>query len=259
MKIAVLVKAVPDVRNARLIIEGKGINLSDLSFVINEQDSYALEEAVRLKEKFGGEVAVISLGDDARRKGMTQVIRECYAKGADKGIMLIDAKYSERGPAFKSSVFASVIRELGSSVVLAGSQSSDTSTAAVVPMLAERLSYSHASLITSLSAANDSEFVVTRDLERGIQEEMAVHAPCVLSTQTGINTPRYAALSRVIMAAKKEIEVREVHEEVGHDAELLELRLPKESSRDTVFIQGTPETEAATLLSMLRERGVIQR
>lgn len=260
LNIAVLVKTVPDIRNARLQIRERDLNLSELGMPINEQDSYALEEGVRLKEKFGGEVLVISMGDEARRKGMTQVIRECYAKGADRGLMIIDEKYSSRGTAFKASLFAQILAQEKPSVVFMGSQSADTSSSALAPMLSELLSYNHASLITSLSAESESKFRVTRDLEGGIQEELLIDAPCVFSTQTGINTPRYAALSKVIMATKKEIKTVQAQEIPGVvDAELKQLKFPEEKKRDTLFIQGTPEEEAKQLLEQLRARGIIQR
>lgn len=268
MKIAVLTKAVPDVKNVRLNVKDNDIDTSELNFVINEQDSYALEEGLKLKEKLGGEVMVFSLGDEARRKGITQVIRECYAKGADRGTIMIDQEYMHWDDLARAKVLAAMIQAEKPDVVLCGSQSFDTATSRMGPMIAENIGIPHASLITSLEVLDEGKrFKVTRDLEQGIQEVVEIEAPCVLTTQTGINTPRYAALSKIIMATKKEIKTVSTQDVGLSPDDLKKLNLvtvttagfPKEKESNVVMLTGTPEEEAAQLMRTLREKGLLQR
>ena len=268
VKIAVLVKAVPDVKNVRLAIRGNDIETGDLGFVINEQDSYALEEGLKLKEKFGGELVVASMGDDARKKGMTQVIRECYAKGADRGIMLLDNDYGRWDDMSRAKILAALLSQEKPDVILCGSQSFDAATSRIGPMLAEFMSLPHASLITSLEPLDGGRrFRVSRDLEQGIQEILEIEAPCVLTTQTGINTPRYAALSKIIMATRKEIRTLS-SKDTGIDAGEIEklngvtivaAGFPEERQSKVVMLSGTPDEEAAQLLRTLKEKGLLQR
>lgn len=268
MKIAVLAKAVPDVKNVRLTIKEKDIDTVELNFVINEQDSYALEEGLKLKEKFGGEVLVVTGGGETRRKGMTQVVRECYAKGADRGIMIVDDGFQGLDDLAKARIFGSVLTQEKPDVVICGSQSFDTATSRMGPMVAEFMGIPHASLITRLEPLEGGKaFSVSRDLEQGIQELIEIKAPCLLTTQTGINTPRYAALSKIIMATRKEIRTVSVQETGVAQGDIGKLDLvkvvsagfPEEKASNVVILKGTPEEEAAQLVRTLREKGLLQR
>lgn len=263
-----LVKAVPDVKNVRLTIKESDIDTGDLNFVINEQDSYALEEGLKLKEKFGGEVLVLSMGDEARKKGMTQVIRECYAKGADRGTMVVDTEYMKWDDVVRAKVMATALAAEKPDVVLCGSQSFDTATSRMGPMIAEFMGVPHASMITSLEALEGgARFGVSRDLEQGVQELVEIQPPCLLTTQTGINTPRYAALSKIIMATKKEIRTMSCQDTGVTAADLEKLNcvritgagFPKEKESSALILAGTPEEEAGQLLRTLREKGLLQR
>lgn len=263
-----LAKAVPDVKNVRLTIKDNDIDTAELNFVINEQDSYALEEGLRLKEKLGGEVIVVSVGDEARKKGITQVIRECYAKGADRGIMLLDQDYAKWDGPVRARVMAALLAPEKPDVVLMGSQSFDTATSRMGPMLGEAMGVAHVSLITALEAGGDGRtFAVSRDLEGGLQEKVKVAAPCIFTTQTGINTPRYAALSKIIMATRKEIKTLTLEDAGMERAELEKLNrvrvtaagFPEEKEGNALILTGTPEEVAAQLVKSLREKGLLQR
>ncbi len=268
MKIAVLVKAVPDVKNVRLAIKGSDIDTAELNFVINEQDSYALEEGLKLREKFGGEVLVLSIGDDARKKGMTQVIRECYAKGADRGVMLIDSNYGAWDDAARAKIMTAILSAEKPDIILCGSQSFDTATSRIGPMIAEMMGIAHAALITKLEAGDGgSSLTVSRDLEGGVQEIIVMKTPCLLTTQTGINTPRYAALSKIIMATRKEIKALSVKDtglteaDIGrfNSIRIVSAGFPEEKASNVVMLAGTPEEEAAQLVKTLKEKGLLQR
>ncbi|MBX8632385.1 MAG: electron transfer flavoprotein subunit beta/FixA family protein [Thermoplasmata archaeon YP2-bin.285] len=266
-KIVVLAKAVPEVRNVRLSIKGNDIDRSELNYVLNEQDDYALEEALQLREKSGGEVKVVSVGDEGARKGITQVIRQCYAKGADSGLMLLDASYGEWDDAVKARIIARMLDGEGADLILCGSQSSDTSSSRLGPMVAQIMGMPHATLITSLQMLDGGSLRVKRDLEQGIQEIVDIRMPCLLTTQTGINTPRYASLNRIIAATRKEIAQR-TRQDIGiSDTDIekwnavrrVAVSFPAERASNALFIEGKPEEEAAQLLRILREKGLLQR
>ena len=267
MKIVVLVKAVPEVRNVRLSIKGNDIDKGELNYVINEQDDYALEEGLKLKEKSRGDVTVVMLGEESARKGVTQVMRQCYAKGPDSGIMLLHPSYGEWDDAVKARIIAKIVSELSPDVVLCGSQSSDTASSRLGPMVAELTGIPHATLITSLETDVEKAFRVRRDLEQGVQEVVHIQIPCLVSTQTGINTPRYASLSRIIAATKKEIRQPNLSELKISDADLekwnrvrrTSISFPEEKSSSALILQGKPEEEAQQLVRMLREKGLLQR
>ncbi len=267
MKMVVLAKAVPEVSNVRLTLRERDIDRSELTYVINEQDDYALEEALRLRESKGGEVIVVSIGDEAARKGTTQVIRQCYAKGADRGVMVIDASCGDWDDAVKARIASTVISAEKPDIIFCGSQSSDAASSSFGPMLAELLDMPHATLITALRMEEGGNITVHRDLEQGTQEIVELPLPCLVTVQTGINTPRYASLNRIIAATKKKIDtpgLQDLH--IGREqteewrrVRRLSVSFPSEKASETVFLQGKPEEEAAQLVRLLNEKGLIQR
>lgn len=267
MKIVTLVKAVPEVMNVRLALKGNDIDRSELNYAINEQDDYALEEALQLKEKNGGEVVVLSMGDEAGRKGITQVIRQCYAKGADRGIMLLDTSYSEWDDAVKARIASKIISTEKPDLVVGGSQSFDMASSRFGPMVAELIGMPHATLITALHTVDGGKIRVHRDLEQGIQEIVELPLPCLVTTQTGINTPRYASLNRIIAATRKEISAPKLQDmqitpqqmSEWNRVKISSVAFPSEKGSGATFLEGNPEEEAAQLVKLLREKGLIQR
>lgn len=267
MKIIVLAKAVPEVRNVRLALKGGDIDRSDLNYIINEQDDYALEEALRLREKNGGEVVVLTLGEEAGRKGITQMVRQCYAKGADRAIMALDASYGDWDDAVKARIASSIISSEGADIIIGGSQSFDTASSRFGPMVAELLDLPHATLITALRNEEGGRITVYRDLEQGVQEIVELALPCLVTVQTGINTPRYASLNKIIAATKKEIKSTSLTElhisaqqiDAWNRVRRVSVAFPTEKESNTLFLQGKPEEEAAQLVKLLGEKGLIQR
>jgi len=265
LKFVVLVKAVPDPKSTAIRVRDERIDMQDVNMVINEQDSYALEEAVRLKEAKGGSVTVISLGDEQRKKAMMQMVKECYAKGADDGILVLDNQYDGWDTAARARVLAAAVAVQKADMVLAGSQSYDGASSRMGPMLAHFLDIPHVTLVTSLSVTDNMKVHVTRDLEQGTQELVETGLPCVITTQTGINTPRYAALSKIIAASRKEIKMMSLQDLQLEGGELDTLNrivierfhLPAEQESNAVFIEGTPEEKASKLLQLLKERGIL--
>ena len=250
MKIAVCVKQVP-AKDAPLVIAPSGlwIRETDLSFEMNEPDSFALEEALRLREKHGGEVVVLSMGPER----VKQTIKEALAKGADRGIHVADDKFFLLDPMGAAKSIAAALRKESFDLILTGLQSDDLGAGQTGVLLAELLGLPHATIIMQIEV-QAAGLKVKRELEAGWFQWVELPLPAVLSIQSGINKVRYASLKGIMAAKKKEI-VTIPRESLGvaHEpTEKVERIYVPQKTKKTEFITGTPKEEAAKLLEKLR-------
>src|SRR3954447_22654706 len=202
MKIAVCIKQVVT-REWPLRVNDAAtwIRDGDASFELNEPDAYALEEALRLKEKHGGEVVVCCAGP-ARA---SQVIREALARGADRAIHVeLDGDPAAFDAAAIATLLANAIRDESFELVLTGLQSDDLGFGQVGVLLAAALGMPHATIIMEVQAA-DRGLRVKRELEGGWFQWIGLPLPALLTIQSGINQLRYATLKGIMAAKKKEI------------------------------------------------------
>ena len=224
---------------------------ADATFEMNEPDAYALEEALRLKERLAGddsEVVVCSAGP-ARS---TQVIREALARGADRAIHVESDGLAEADAGVMAGALADAIRDEGFDLVLTGLQSDDQGFGQTGVVLAERLGLPHATIIMEVEAAGEGSLRVKRELESGWFQWMSLPLPALLTIQSGINQLRYATL-RGIMAAKRK-EIRTVTPELAGAGGQRILRMyAPEKSGDTHLIEGAPAEAARELVRLLRE------
>ena len=201
MKIAVCIKQVPTRDwQPRLNDDKTWIREQDASYEMNEPDAYALEEALRLKEKHGGEVVVCSAGP-AR---VAQVIREALARGADRAIHVEDDRLASADAFMLTEALAGAMESERFDLILTGLQSDDQGFAQTGVILAERLGLPHATIIMDVQVA-DTSLRVKRELEGGWFQWVAMPLPAVLTIQSGINQLRYATLKGIMAAKKKEI------------------------------------------------------
>src|SRR5712692_3748694 len=206
MRIAVCIKQVTTREwQPRLDDSKTWVREQDAAFEMNEPDQFALEEALRLKEKHGGEVVVCSAGP-AR---VAQVIREALARGADRAIH-VEADGLASADAFvTAAALASAMKDEKFDVILTGLQSDDQGFAQVGVILAEHLGLPHATIImevqVDLSTGQEASLRVKRELEGGWFQWVAMPLPAVLTIQSGINQLRYATLKGIMAAKKKEI------------------------------------------------------
>jgi electron transfer flavoprotein beta subunit len=203
VKIAVCVKRVPDTE-ARIKIgaDGKSIDEAGVKFVLNPYDEYAVEEALRLKEKAGaGEVAVIALGGDAAQ----ETIRTALAMGADRGVLL-KADAIPLDPLPVAHALAEEIKAGSFDLVLCGKQAVDDTSHAVGVMVAELLGIPSVSAVTKLEIA-DGKGTAEREIEGGV-EVVTFVLPAVVTAEKGLNEPRYPALKGIMAAKKKPLEVK---------------------------------------------------
>ena len=250
MKIMVCVKQVPAKDSPlRLNEDSTWIRESDLSYEINEPDAYALEEALRLKEKHGGEVVVCSVGP-AR---VQQVIREALAKGADRAVHVEEAVSGRLDSFSVARLMAEAIRREGCDLVCTGLQSDDLGFAQTGVILAELLGLPHATIIMEVQVA-DGGLKVKRELEGGWFQWVEMPLPALLTIQSGISKLRYATLKGIKAAKTKEIR-RFTASDLGLKAEdsvkLHRIYVPLKTKK-TEFIDGQAKAAAAKLVEKLQ-------
>ena len=264
MKIISCIKPVPDPASRLTINETKTwIKDQDLTFVASEADNYALEEALRLKERHQGEVAVVSMGGEEAAR----VLRSGLAMGADRAIHLLDAKFKGADEFAAAATLAKAIeKDGGADLVLTGVQSDDLGTGMTGTMLAEFLGWAHATVVVGVEADPDKKSVkVKRELEGGINETVELPVPAVLTIQFGINQPRYASLKGIMAAKKKEFKVWSASDlglsddaigKSGAKYEVREILIPERKSKVEI-ISGTPDEAVATLVEKLRKEAKV--
>jgi electron transfer flavoprotein beta subunit len=250
VKIAVCIKQVP-AKDARLHIAAGAdwIRETDIGFEMNEPDSFALEEALRLKEKQGGEVVAVSMGPERAR----QAIKEALAKGADRGILITDDKFFLLDPLASAKSLAAAIQNEKFDLILTGLQSDDGGFGQTGVLLAELLGLPHATIIMQIEVQG-ARLKLKRELEAGWFQWVELPLPAVLSIQSGINKVRYASLKGIMAAKKKEIATL-TRESLGVSAEPTQhverIYVPVKTKK-TEFITGTPKEAAAQLIEKLR-------
>jgi electron transfer flavoprotein beta subunit len=263
MKIAVCIKQVVT-REWQLRVNDQKtwIRDQDASFELNEPDAYALEEALRLKEKHGGEVIVCCAGP-ARA---AQVIREALARGADRAVHVESDALATADANAVAEALAAAIKDEGVDLVLTGLQSDDQGFGQVGVILAEKLGMPHATIIMEVqktdapstgsgqapsTGSGQGGLRVKRELEGGWFQWVGLPLPALLTIQSGINQLRYATLKGIMAAKKKEI--RAIAAGAAQAAQqVVDLRAP-EKQKQTRMIAGTPAEAARELVRALRE------
>ena len=254
MKIAVCIKQVVT-REWQLRVNDQKtwIRDQDASFELNEPDAYALEEALRLKEKHGGEVVVCSAGP-ARA---AQVIREALARGADRAIHVESDALASADANAVAEALAAAIRDEHVDLVLAGLQSDDQGFGQVGVILAEKLGMPHATIIMEVqvsesTGSGQAALRVKRELEGGWFQWVTLPMPALLTIQSGINQLRYATLKGIMAAKKKEIRKVAAPDSAQSQQRIASLYIPQKGKR-TQMISGGPADAARDLIKRLRE------
>jgi electron transfer flavoprotein beta subunit len=248
MKIAVCIKQVPTREwQPRLNETRTWIREQDASFELNEPDAYALEEALRLREKHGGEVVVCAAGP-AR---VVQVIREALARGADRALHVQGDALAAGDASMIADALAAAMQPESFDLVLTGLQSDDQGHAQTGVVLAERLAMPHTTIVMDIEV-QDGGVRVKRELEGGWFQWIAMPLPALLTIQSGINQLRYATLKGIMAAKKKEVRVVAPPEGLVLSQEIVSLAVPARS-KQTQMISGSAAQAAAELVKRLRE------
>jgi electron transfer flavoprotein beta subunit len=252
MKIIVMMKQVAN-KDAILRInkDATWIEEGDLSYEVNESDGYALEEALRLKEKRGGgEVIVCSMGPQR----VKSVIKDALARGADRAIHVVGDQLGHLSPYAAATILADAIRDEQPDLVMTGLQSDDYGYAQTGVIMAELLGLPHATIVIEVDASGE-QLRVKRELESGWYQWYTMPTPALLTIQSGISQIRYATLKGIMSAKKKEIKEVAPNSEVA--ARPSHQRIEKiyfpEKTKQTQFLgDGDAKAGAVALAEKLR-------
>jgi len=259
MNIVVCMKLTPDTSSVgRLTIEAVGMDIdkSILGFKMNEWDEYALEEAVQIKKKLGGDVTAVTIGTEAS----DDMLRRALALGADRAIR-IDEDMILADTSMVARVLVSVLRAMPYHLILFGMQSEDFGAAQLGVMVAEMLNIPHAAGIIKLDPQPET-CEVWRELEGGAQELYRITLPAVLTIQTGINHPRYPSYLNIRKAKQKELKILTLsemgisREELRPSLKLDALQHPRTGKRGEILAGSTVET-AAKVAAVLKDLGTL--
>jgi electron transfer flavoprotein beta subunit len=250
LKILVCMKQVPQ-KDAPLKLNEAGNWIrEDVSYEVNEPDAYALEEALRQKEKHGGEVVVITAGPSRAQ----QVLREGLAKGADRAIYLEDNAFVSLDAYNLARALAAAIKDEQLDLIFTGLQSDDYGFAQTGVILAELLGWPHATIIMQIEKT-DGGVRVKRELEAGYFQFVDMPLPAVFTIQSGINKLRYATLMGIKRAKDKplrKLALADVREAIGQNLQKIERMYIPEKTKRTEYLEGTPAEITGQLVEKLR-------
>lgn len=257
MNIIACVKRVPLTQEVDLEIDGakKDVVKGSLAYSINEWDNYAIEEAVLLKERLGGTVKVINIGNEDDE----EVIRRCLAMGADTAVR-IDPGELPLDAFVISGILAEVIKDIDYDLILTGVQADDDNNGMVGIMLAERLGIAHSTVVTGIDPEG-GRVTIKMELEGGVDEVARINLPALLTIQTGINEPRYVSIMGIRKASKKELTVKSIEDLDLSQSDLtpltnVEEMFPPPETEGAEMIEGDPDTVAGEIIRIIKEKGV---
>lgn len=249
MKIGVLVKQVPDTETKiRVQADGSGIETGDIKWIVNPYDEHAVEQALKLKEKEGGEVVVFCLGPDRAQ----EAIRTALAMGADRGVHVVD---EPTDPWVTSSKLSEAIGAEAPEVLFAGRQAIDDDAVQVPVMVAELLGWPHVSSISTFEVEG-GQATANRVVGGGVTLVTETTLPGLFSCDKGLNEPRYASLPGIMKARRKPIAKEET---AAADALLTvsNFRLPEERPGGRIIEGETVEEKVSELVRLLREEAKV--
>lgn len=247
MKIAVCVSQVPDTTTkVKIGSDGKTIDPAGVTYIINPYDEFAVEAALQLKEKNGGETVVLSVGKDSNK----EAIKKAYAMGIEKGILIkSDAEMDSYNVARNLS---DVLKEINADIIFFGKQSIDYDDSQVGSLTAEMLGIPSINVVVSLNIEGN-KVTCEREIEGG-KEVVESALPVAISAQRGLNNPRYPNLKGIMAAKSKPIEERQPTY-TENKTEILTMSLPKPKPKGKIV--GTDVSAVTELVKLLREEAKV--
>ncbi|PID15550.1 electron transfer flavoprotein subunit beta [Sporosarcina sp. P34] len=256
MNIYALVKRTFDTEE-KISISNGAIAEDGAEFIINPYDEYAVEEAIKLRDEHGGEVTVLSIGNEDSEKQL----RTALAMGADKAVLInIEDDIDDIDEYTSARVIADYLKDKDADIILAGNVAIDGGSGQVGPRVAELLGINYVTTITELTIDGTNATVV-RDVE-GDSETIETSLPILVTAQQGLNEPRYPSLPGIMKAKKKPLEDLEFddldleEDDVEAKTETKEVFLPPAKSAGRV-LEGEPADQAAELIKLLRNEAKV--
>lgn len=255
MNIYVIMKRTFDTEE-KIVVEDGRISEDAVEFIINPYDDYAIEEAIQLKEAHGGEVTVVTVGDEDAEKEL----RTALAKGCDKAVLINNEDVEDYDQLSTTDILAAYFEDKEYDIILGGNVSIDNATGQIGPRLAEKLGIANVSTIVKLTV-EDGKATVERDVE-GDVEVIEAELPLLVTAQQGLNEPRYTSLPGIMKAKKKPLEELDLddldidEDDVEGGTETLEVFLPPEKSAGRV-LEGELEDQAKELVDLLHKEAKV--
>ena len=260
MEILVCIKRVPDTSENEIALDrsGNDIERDDLVYSINEWDNYAVEEALQIVSRVGGQVTVATVGEEEDE----EVLRRQMAMGASHGVMLSDEAFPGSDGLGIASILQAFINRGKYDLILTGVQADD-GAAQVGGMVAALLDYPFASLVNAIEVLSERKLKITREIEGGNKEISEIDLPCVLSIQTGINEPRYVGMRGIRQVASIPIPSYGASD-LGLDPKRLGGSAAKVKrlgyfvlapGHAAQMLQGTPEEMVEQVVELVRAKG----
>jgi len=255
MKIIVCIKQVPDTETRiKIGSDGKSIATADIKYIVNPYDEYAVEEGLKIKEKLGGEVTVVTVGPQRA----DEAIRECLARGVNNGVRIWDDTFEKIEPLGVAKVLAKAIGNMGYDLIICGKQAIDDDSSQVGILLAEMLGIPQVAIVTKAEVTEKSA-KLHRQIEGGT-EVVEIPLPGLFTTQKGINEPRYPSLKGKMNAKKAKIEVID-GKSLGVDTtpkiQIQSMSLPPARTKGQILKDVEPAEAAAKLVKYLREEAKV--
>lgn len=250
MNIAVCIKQVPDSETrVRMDSSGKNIDRKDVNLVLNPYDEFAVEEAIKIKEKFGGTTTAITLGPEKAADSL----RTAIAMGIDNGIHIRDDANSGFDSYPVSCILAEVLKKTQYDIILFGKQAIDDDNAGVGIEVAEMLGLPHVSVVVKLEIDENNKKAKANRESEGKIEVFECTLPAVFTCQKGLNTPRFAPLMGIMKAKKKELEIIDSKNfTVDKKIEIISLSL-KEIIKSGKILTGEVKDTVPQLVKLLHE------
>ncbi|ALS74337.1 electron transfer flavoprotein subunit beta/FixA family protein [Planococcus maritimus] len=256
MNIYVLVKRTFDTEE-KLVVSGGQIQEDGAEFIINPYDEYAIEEAITVRDAHGGEVTVVTIGDEEAEKQL----RTALAMGADKAVLINTEDDVEEMDQFTAAyILAEYLKDKEADLILAGNVAIDGGSGQVGPRVADLLDINYVTTITSLEIEGETVKIV-RDIE-GDAEELETSLPLLVTAQQGLNEPRYPSLPGIMKAKKKPLEELELddldidEEDVEAKTETIEVYLPPKKQAGRI-LEGEIPSQVSELVSLLRSEAKV--
>lgn len=247
MKIAVCISQTPDTTTKiKINSDGRTIDPNGVTYIINPYDEFAIEEALKLKEKFGGETIALMVG----KESVKETMRKTFAMGIDKGILVKTDLDLDSFSVAKN--LADVLKDLTADIILCGKQSIDYDDSQVGALISVFLNLPYVNVVTEL-VIEGNNVTAEREIEGG-KEIVETTLPCIIGTQKGLNNPRYPNLKGIMQAKTKPIEDREITYK-DNLTEVIDMSLPKSKSKGKII--GYDVSAVPELVRLLREEAKV--
>lgn len=256
MNIYVLVKRTFDTEEKIVVKNGEIVD-DGAEFIINPYDEYAIEEAITVRDEHGGEVTVVTIGDEEAEKQL----RTALAMGADKAVLInTEDDLDEMDEFTVAKVLAGYLEAQDVDLILAGNVAIDGGSGQVGPRVAEMLGINYVTTITKLDI-DGTDVDIVRDVE-GDSEVIKTSLPLLVTAQQGLNEPRYPSLPGIMKAKKKPLEELELddldidEDDVAAKTETVDIFLPAEKAAGRI-LEGELADQVSELVSLLKNEAKV--